>query len=196
MFSRLAVVVLLSCAAVQGATVSLQPSASTVSPGQVFSLEIAVNDVVDLFAYQFDLGYNQTLVEATSIVEGPFLGAGGSTFFIAGTIDNSSGLISATANSLLGASPGVAGSGVLASVNFRGIGAGTSPINLLNVTLLDSSLSGITPTIQNAEVSVEATNIPEPGALQLLGAAVVLFAGSRILGSRRRRVTGSPRTKV
>jgi hypothetical protein len=186
---RSAILALLCCAAAEGATILLQPSASTVSSGQVFSLEIRVSEVDDLFAFQFDLGYSQTVLEALSVAEGTFLSAGGSTLFIPGAIDNSSGLIAFTANTLLGEVPGVTGSGVVATVSFKAIGAGTSPINLFNVTLLDSSLSGTAPTIQNATVSAGGSVIPEPGGLQLMGTAVVLYALYGIFRLRCQRMS-------
>ena len=174
MFSRWIVLILLFAASSRAATISVTPSLSNVQLGQSFSVGIAVTGVADLFAYQFDIGFDQTVLTATGVTEGAFLGAGGATFFISGNIDNASGLIGATANSLLGAVPGVTGSGELARITFTVVGGGSSAVNILNATLLDSSLSGIELTVQNGTVSTGAAGIPEPSALELLGAALLL----------------------
>src|SRR5438874_12162466 len=82
---------------------SLQPSAISVTSGSKFSLDLNIADVTALFAIQFDLGFAPGVLSATSITEGLFLPAGGTTFFIPGTIDNVAGAITATADTLIGA---------------------------------------------------------------------------------------------
>src|SRR5262245_25360222 len=100
--------------------VSIAPSSKTVTLGQTFTLDIAAT-VTDLYAFQFDLGYDPTVLSANSIVEGSLLPSGGSTFYIPGFIDNVGGTISGTADSLISAVPGVTGTGVLARVNFTAL---------------------------------------------------------------------------
>ena len=102
-----------------------------------FSLDIAVTGVSDLYAFQFDLGFDPTILAVTSETKGSFLPSGGATVFIPGTIDNVGGAVSNTADTLLTAIAGVSGSGTLAVIDFQVLGPGTSAINLFNAQLLE-----------------------------------------------------------
>jgi hypothetical protein len=137
---------------------SLVPSSQVVPSGQSLTLDVAITNVTDLFSFQFDLAFDPALLSAVSIVEGPFLPTGGSTFFIPGTINNTTGTITgtiiATADTLTGAIPGVSGSGIIATVSFQALARGTSPLTLSNVILLDSSLAEITFSTVVAQVQV------------------------------------------
>ena len=124
------------------AVLEVTPSSLTTS-SSTFSLDIAVTGISDLYAFQFDLGFDPTILAVTSKSEGSFLPSGGATFFIPGTIDNVGGTVSNTADTLLTAIAGVSGSGTLAVIDFQVLGPGTSPINLFNAQLLDSNLNGL-----------------------------------------------------
>lgn len=159
-------------------TISIQPFTKTVGPSDVFALDINIATVSDLFAFQFDLGFDPTVLSATGITEGLFLAGGGSTFFIPGTIDNGVGTVSATADSLIGATSGVNGNGTLAEVQFTALAAGMSSITLSNVQLLDSNLSSIPFVTADGSVGVAgAATVPEPSS-------VLLFAGALVCISR------------
>jgi hypothetical protein len=136
-----------------------------VQPGPGLTAAIEISGVTDLYAFQFDLSFSPQVLAATTITEGGFLPAGGSTFFVPGAINNTTGTISSTADTLLGTVGGVSGSGVLANVTFHSIGQGASPVGLLNVQLLDSALSPIVFTTMDGQIS-QIT--PEPGSFALL----------------------------
>jgi hypothetical protein len=101
---------------------------------------------------------------------------GGPTVFIPGSVDNTAGLVTATADTLQGAIPGASGSGTLVVFDFTSLAAGTSNLGILNVTLLDSSLSPIPETTVGGSVTVGSTlSVPEPSSLfQLLIGACAL----------------------
>ena len=75
------------------ATVLVDPTSFNISPGQKFSLDVDVSNITDLYAFQFDLGFDPGLLSALSVTEGTFLPSGGSTFFLPGTIDNVGGTV-------------------------------------------------------------------------------------------------------
>ena len=163
-------------------TVSISPAVTVATVGSAVDLMVDISDVADLFAFQFDLSFDPAVLAATSIDEGLFLQSGGTTFFLPGTIENTLGVISFTANSLIGAIPGVSGDGTLAIANFFAIGPGTSAISLSGVSLLDSSLADISFSTSSGRVEVTGT-IPEPTSMLLVGVALAV-AGL----SRRRRL--------
>jgi len=131
---------------------------------------------VDLFAFQFDLNFDGTVLNANTVQEGPFLQTGGATFFLPGSIDNTLGVVGFNANSLLGAVLGVSGDGILVNFEFSGISPGVSLVSLSNVTLLDSALNPIPYSTIEGLVTVEAGGgeIPEPSTLTLVPAGILL----------------------
>ncbi len=163
-----ALFMLYSLPAAAATILSAQPAAISIDVGQTFLVNVSLTDGVDLYAYQFDVGFDPSVLSANGISEGPLLATGGTTFFIPGLVDNVGGAISNTAGALFGVVPGVTGSGILATISFTAIGAGSSAITLFNETLLDSSFSGITATIRNGSATASAVAAPEPGSSLLL----------------------------
>ena len=180
---------LLAAPASAAPILSLHPSTATANVGDTLSFDIVISDVADLFAFQFDFGFDPDVVQVVSVVEGAFLGSdGGTTFFVPGDLDNLAGLLAFTGGALFGAVPGVTGGGTLATVTLNAVAAGTSLLTIFNGVLLDSSLSGLTFDTAGGSVTVaEGTGpgpspVPEP-------ASVVLFATGALaaLRSMRRR---------
>jgi Cohesin domain len=161
---------------------SIEPSSLTVLPGEPFSVNVEVSGISDLYAFQFDIGFNPAIVSATSISEGSFLPGGGATIFIPGAIDNLDGAIAFTADTLTSAISGVSGGGVLATVDFNAVGGGFSTIGLSNIVLLDSMFDDIPASLANGSVNV----VPEPSTLSFCAlVSCVLVAISRRIGQGR-----------
>jgi hypothetical protein len=149
--------------------VSVQPASGAINPTDSFSLDVDITNVQDLFGFQFDIFYDPTVLSASLIEEGGFLSSAGDTFFIPGIIDNVTGTISFTANTLLGPILGSSGSGTLARLTFTALSFGTSTVGLTNLLLLDSGLSEISGLTQNTKVDT----VPEPGSVVLLATGLV-----------------------
>src|SRR4051812_15155870 len=97
------------------------PSTASVGNGTAFFMDVVLRDAVDVFAYQFSVGVNPSVLTITGVTEGPFLSAGGTTFFDGGSFNAASGLQSFIADTLIGALPGVTGTGVVARIGLQAI---------------------------------------------------------------------------
>jgi len=117
-------------------TVSVIPSSVTASMGQNFSINVTILSVLDLYGWEFKLGWNVSLLDAVNVAEGSFLKAGGSTFFTY-TVNATDGYMIVDC-SLLGTVPGVSGNGTLATITFYVKDVGECPLDLYDVILLNS----------------------------------------------------------
>jgi general secretion pathway protein D len=160
------------------ATIEIAPNPAAAGIGDTFTLDVLANDVTDMFSFQFDLSFDPVLLQASGVTEGPFLATGGAAFFIPGLIDNTAGTISFTADTLIGAIPGVSGSGTIASVEFQALAVGSSPISTGNILLLDSGFGTIdtTPVNGTVNISESSTVIPEPQSVVFLAVGLGALA--------------------
>jgi hypothetical protein len=161
-------------------TISVVGPSTNPNMGDTFAVDVDVTGITDLYAFQFDLSFDPTLLSAVSVTEGDFLPSGGTTFFIPGTIDNVGGTVSANADTLIGAIPGVTGDGMLAEFEFTALAVGTSTLSFANEILLDSSLNDITAdtTFENGSVTVDApisSAVPEPSTLSMMLCAMAAY---------------------
>src|SRR4051794_1515516 len=124
------------------ATILVQ-APSVVALGQNVPVRIDFQDVVDLYAFQLDVQFDPAVLQLISVTEGPFLQQAGSTQFVAGAIDNASGLLSFLSNTLTGPLSGQTGSGTVVILTFSAAGTGMSEIAVLNPIVLNSSLDDI-----------------------------------------------------
>ena len=177
--------------------VSVQVLPASVSVGDTFTVNVNITDVTDLFGFGFDLNFDPTILSAQSVNEGAFLPGGGTTFFIAGSIDNVGGSIAGNADTLLGAISGVSGSGTLLTCQFLAIGAGTSDLSLVNALFLDSNLDGIPATLVDGTVTAATgesggggpTQAPEPSGVSMLTAGLLCVS---LFGNHRPRKSDKP----
>jgi hypothetical protein len=166
---------------------SISPGSQTVNVGDNVSLNLDISGVFDLYTFQFDVAFDPTILQASAIVEGAFLPSGGPTLYIPGLIDNTLGTIAFTGDTLTGAVPGVSGSGTLATFDFSAAAAGSGPITISNVLLLDSVGNTLNFTTANGAVNVQPVPTPEPATLTLVGVGAGLTMITERYRKRRRR---------
>jgi Cohesin domain len=149
--------------------------------GNVLQAEVTGTGLSDLYAYQFTLNFNPAVLHATSVGEGSFLSAGGSTFFDPWTTDNVAGSVSFVFDTLLGPTAGVNGNGILAIADFAiQQFHTTTTLNLSDVILLNSGLNEIAVQTQALTATIPE---PAPAALLFIGIiAMVLVALPRKRG--------------
>jgi hypothetical protein len=157
-------------------TVSVSPSTVTTPFGQNFTIDVIVSGVADLFGWEFQLGWNSTLVDATSSSEGPFLKAGGSTFFTY--------TVNATAGSMIvdctltGIIPGVSGSGTLGTITFYAKSIGQCPLDLHDVILIDSHEQSITSQSVGGYVYVASPQVHNIAVAKVIASPTAVLPGA------------------
>jgi general secretion pathway protein D len=172
----------------------ISAGSATVNVGSTFTIEVAITAAGDVTSWQFDLGFDPAILQASSVIEGPFMSSFGTTLFGPGLIDNGAGLISLVTDSYVDPAPDPSGSGVLAEIEFTALAAGTSALTLSNV-FLDFSDSGFTAA--NGQACVNpiggttcAGQAPEPATLALLAGGLLLL-GVRLPGHPGRHDTAA-----
>ena len=130
--------------------------------GDSFSINITVSNVTDLYSWEFKLYYNSSMLNATSILEGPFLKQAGDTNFqILSFTDNynvSHGLVWAKC-ALNNVSSGVNGNGTLATIYFKAVWPGDSSLSLAEILLMNSNGETIKCTAVSGSVRILLVDI-------------------------------------
>ncbi len=136
-------------------TVSIDPPViqdPSMGPGALFTVDVVVDYVENLWGYQFWLSFNPEVIHGVSVENGPFLGSAGGTVQVApgAGFDNVAGELKLFGASVffLGEPPPDSelpdGGGVLATITFEVVGYGKSGIILGDDTgLLDSKAEWI-----------------------------------------------------
>ena len=115
------------------------PAVKRTNVGDTFTLDLIVEDVVDLAGWQINIAFNPQVLGAISVAEGNFLSKdGGNTLFLQGTIDNVSGAITGVHQVFLG-DGSVSGTGKLLSITFEAKATGRERVRLHNFVLGSSN---------------------------------------------------------
>jgi len=125
----------------------------SVDSGDSFSVAISAVDIVNLAGFQFDVLFEPNILEAVSVKEGMLLAGAGGRYCLEPSIDNITGRITGIACTRVSRG-GVSGSGTLASIIFRAIGAGESHVRLQGVVMSDPDGNQIPVTILEGSVTV------------------------------------------
>ena len=120
-------------------TLYVDPPTTKRAVGQYFNINITISRVADLFGCQFQLSWNQAILNATNVTEGPFLEWGGNSPYFYQKI-NETGLLSFCTRS--GNVTGVSGSGVLETIQFHVTGTGECDLHLYGTILVNLLLNG------------------------------------------------------
>ena len=115
----LMIAALWSAAPATAAVISFSPNPATTSVGDVFTLDVLVTDVLDLYGFEFNLAFDPGVVRVNDTFAGSFLALGGATFFIPGLIDNAAGTVSFVADTLIGPDRGSTVAVCWRASNFR-----------------------------------------------------------------------------
>jgi len=123
------------------AIVAVNPPTIAVNAGDYFNLTINVTNIANFTSWQFRLYYLKSVLNCSAAIEGPFLKTGGGTFFgknITYNYNSTHGWVLAYCT-LLGMTS-VSGSGVIATVTFRAMRGGSTPLHLTDIKLGDEKI--------------------------------------------------------
>jgi len=145
-------------------TIQVDPPTSIVTIGEIFNVNINVTDVTNLTCWQLELYYQNTRLNCTAVIKGPFLDAGGGTYFgktITNTYNSTHGCLLAYCT-LLG-STSVSGSGTLVTITFKAETEGRTALHLDETQLGDENIppDPIQHTTVDGLVHVGITGTPD-----------------------------------
>ena len=148
----------LCIASAQAVQVRIEPEYQTVLKGENFTVDIIVypEGSDEVLGAQYDLYFNNTLLNATSQIKGPFLSQdGASTYPIVNKINNTLGMTE-YGEMRTGVTNGVTIPGVLATITFQAIAEedGISELRLDNVKISDPDSNPISANVTSGNVSV------------------------------------------
>lgn len=141
------------CSAGTGTEVYVNPELSEVNIGEEFTVNIDIETTEDVFAVEFSLYFDPSIIKVEKIIEGDFLNEGGAPIYNVSTINNVSGKIE-FACTRFNTKSGVTGSGTLSVIKFIGEGAGSSAIHLQKVVVVDSNINELTVSANDGSVNV------------------------------------------
>ena len=173
-----------------GTVISVNPASSTLPKSAIgtnFQVNISISNVASLWSWKVSLVWNPNVLGFTNVTEGPFLMSGGSTLFLNAPIQNN-GYLPEISDTLL-ENVSATGNGTLATVNFNVTGSGQSDITLNDTVLLQPSTEltqvPISHTVENGQVTVLGTEIPEFPAWAILIVAIVSTMCAAIFVKKR-----------
>ena len=127
-------------------TIGVEPSSIVdpgLGPGSTFTVEIWARNVTDLVGVEFKLGYNKTVLNATSITYGGVFGPPGDYFPLISEIYYDAGYLHYSIMEMFG-QPGFDGDGRAATISFTVLSFGESVLDLYD-TILGHETSGGMP---------------------------------------------------
>lgn len=175
----------------------VDPATVTIDPGETFTVQVKVTNVLNLYTYQFKLSWNPSFLEVTSVTEEPFLSSEGSyvTYFrdkVYNTPDamGVSGYLY-VASSLLGepSTAAASGKGTLATIEFLVKEKGNSALHFYDTQLVSSLMvemahqtkDGAFLSLPPAEINVEPSTIVDaflqPGSTFSVNVSVTKAVG-------------------
>lgn len=181
----------------QPSVISVDPSATTVTVGQDFTVDVVLTYAANLYAFQFSLGFDKTKLMATGIDDGGYLNA--PTIELAKIIDNVVGFVTYSRTSVLPALPKTGGSPPpLATIHFKALATGNSNLYLYNTILNDNNGLELDHTTSDGEATIEAGAAPVGGAWEpidmfgllapWIGLAAAIGASGALFGLTKRYI--------
>ncbi len=134
--------------------VRIEPASTNIGQDVTFTVTVSIQGAQDLGAFQFNLGFDPSIVLVNGVELSALLGSTGrNTTTIGPEIDNETGLARYGAFSY-GSQPGPGGDGTLAVVTMTAQALGTTVLDLNNVRLSDTGGNAQTASVEDGAVTV------------------------------------------
>ncbi len=130
------------------------PASQAVATGSTVTVQVMVNNVTNLGAYEFELSFDPAIISYVSVGNGDFLSSTGRTVSCPSPI-LTAGSVRFGCVSQGSSPPAPNGSGVLATLTFTATAPGTSPLAFLLATLSDPLGNDIPATATGGQVVVQ-----------------------------------------
>jgi general secretion pathway protein D len=136
------------------ARIRFEPAALTLKPGEMATVGLVVEDVKDLYSIPLLLQFDPAVVSVEEVRHGGFLSGGTQEIAIVQRIDREKGqaIVSATRQPN---TPGVNGTGTLVGVVIRGVAAGSSTLQVVQVNARDSQGRPLPFVSSEARITVQ-----------------------------------------
>ena len=123
-------------------------------PGQVFNLQLDVDDARDLFAAPFKLKFDPQLLRLEEIAAGGFFSSDGQKIIFTRNILNDTGDATVNLNRLPGYS-GMNGAGALAVFSFKALKLGTALLTFTELLARNSGMQTLSGDVPHAAVTIK-----------------------------------------
>ena len=127
-----------------------------ISLGTPFTVNILVQPNSPIVGAQFNLSFNPSLVNVNNVTEGNlFKQNGANTYFIPGTINNNTGIVTGVVCVAIGNGQSISNPGIFAVITMTTMtSTGTSTLNLSNVIVGDVNGQSLGVTLVNSQVNI------------------------------------------
>ncbi len=122
--------------------------------GNIFNVDVHIANAQNISSIPFQLHYDPKQLKLVNVVHGDFLGRDGQAVAVVQRVDQESGTATITLTRPPG-TPGVSGSGVLATVSFQVNARGDSALNILRVSARDPAQQTVPVSGAQARVVVK-----------------------------------------
>jgi general secretion pathway protein D len=141
-------------AQINGPRIHFEPATLNLTPGQVATVGVVVDNVTDLYSVPMLLQYNPAIISVEEVRHGGFLSGGTQEIAIVQRIDKEHGqaIISATRQPN---TPGVNGTGTILGVVVKALAPGVSNLSIVQVNAKDSQQKPIPLVTSEATLKVQ-----------------------------------------
>lgn len=142
------------CTYISPATLWVSPETKNASITDNIRVDVKINTTEGVFAGEFKLYFDNSILNAEAVIEGGFLKQGGADTFVGtNSTNNNIGEVYFGATRF-NTQEGISGEGVLATITFSATGIGASQLNLQEVQITDPQLQIIAVSVSGGTIEV------------------------------------------
>jgi hypothetical protein len=135
------------------AEVFVSPENSEAGVGEEFTANVDIESEYYVFAAEFELRFDPDVLEVLSVEEGEYLRQDGASIYPLMIFDNDAGIVN-FAVTRFNVHTGVSGPGTLCIVKFSGVSAGSSGLDLQEVSVTDFDINLVPVSIFGGAASI------------------------------------------